>query len=163
MHGGFVPAPHDLRCMDRNALDGAPAEEERCGKLCVIKRIEHAPQARPHAIAEDLFLPDVALAGFDHADHLAHALGDRIAVTDLKLRAFLEVDHNRDRKLAPAGPGDVRPVSAITGKIAHRHRPQGTKAESDGFGCQRSSPSPPRQAWAIASRRANQTPGLLAA
>ena len=158
-----MASAHHLRCQRRHALHGAPAEKERRGQPRRIKRIQHAPEPCTHAVAEDLLLPDVAHAGFDHADDLADPLGGSITVADLQLRAFLEVDHHGDSQPAPARPGDVGPLATVSDQVARWHLPHGRKADSAGRGCQRASPRPSRHAWAIWSRRANQTPGLLAA
>lgn len=97
---------------------GLPTGEEGRGHPMMLQRIEHPPQTGAHAIGEDLLLADVARARGHDADHLADAFALEIAVPDLTLRAFLEIDDNGNREPAAIGPGQVGPDAPISKQIA---------------------------------------------
>src|SRR5262249_3549255 len=82
--------------------------------------VEHAPQARTHAIREQLFLTDVAQSRPDHRRHFANRFARGIAGFDRAFRALFEIERDRHGKPGAVWPLHDRRTSAGADEVARR-------------------------------------------
>ncbi len=125
--GHFVAEIDRLAGKPGRALDGASAGVQRRDRAVLGERRRDPPPARPRSIFEMRVLTGIRIA-LDLFDRLVGALVPLVAVRNGKLRAFFQIDDERDRDarlVRPLNPGRIFAVASEIppGNACHRGLP----------------------------------------
>ena len=114
-----MPARHGI-ARDRGALDRTPAGAD--GDLDAVP-VEQVHDAPPRARVPYLEMAvDAGVRAVEPMHDLIDRLVRRVTFRDRELRAFLEIDHERDCDACAARPARIRRVATIAREVAMRDR-----------------------------------------